>query len=354
MFADRYRFALEPHRLELLERSTLSDLFNDPRSKLRALRGVAPHWREIRAGYNAFDDRESRAIFRDLLVYRYLTPHLSRVANNRQMADALAAFMAEDRQSTPLVSAPSILNEPIALWSVSYNGVPAKVAQTRYGLYWTIVSEQYYFRRGGICVGPAPDDIVLDCGACLGDTALKMAAHVGPRGHVYSFDPLPSHITIARDVAQRNGLLWQADRAHDHSHAAAISFINCGVARETTGKADAPASREPSRMVASVDASHRLTPADATITIDDFCRHRQLARVNYIKMDIEGLEAEALAGAHETIARFKPKLAVCLYHKPSDLWMLPADLKRRYPFYDLYLAHHSLHGEETVMYAIAG
>ena len=87
--------------------------------------------------------------------------------------------------------------------------------------------------------------------------------------------------------------------------------------------------------------AHRLMANDATV-----------AAVNYIKMDIEGSEAEALTGAHETITRFRPKLAVCLYHNPTDLWTIPAALKRQYPFYQIYLAHHSLHAEETVLYAI--
>jgi len=47
------------------------------------------------------------------------------------------------------------------------------------------------------------------------------------------------------------------------------------------------------------------------------------------------------------------ELAVCLYYKPADLWSIPATLKRRYPFYRLYLGHYSLHDEETVLYAVA-
>jgi hypothetical protein len=67
-------------------------------------------------------------------------------------------------------------------------------------------------------------------------------------------------------------------------------------------------------------------------------------------MDIEGSESDALAGAYDSIARYRPMLAVCVYHKPADLWEIPLAIKRRFPFYRLYLGHYSLHGEETVLY----
>ena len=40
---------------------------------------------------------------------------------------------------------------------------------------------------------------------------------------------------------------------------------------------------------------------------------------------------------------------------PTCHFRAPADslIRRAYPFYDLYLDHHSLHNEETVLYARA-
>ena len=102
-----------------------------------------------------------------------------------------------------------------------------------------------------------------------------------------------------------------------------------------------------------IEPGHRLDPIDSSVTIDDFCRHERIARVDLIKMDIEGSEAAALEGAHETIERTRPKLAVCLFRQASDLWTIPNTVRRRYPFYRLFLGHHSLHLEETVIYTIA-
>ena len=53
------------------------------------------------------------------------------------------------------------------------------------------------------------------------------------------------------------------------------------------------------------------------------------------------------------ILRHRPKLGVCVYHWSTDLWVIPNLIRRAYPFYNLYLDHHSLHNEETVLYARA-
>jgi hypothetical protein len=70
-------------------------------------------------------------------------------------------------------------------------------------------------------------------------------------------------------------------------------------------------------------------------------------------MDIEGSEIAALEGAHQTILAHRPKLAICVYHRFDDLWTIPNLIAERYPFYQLYLNHHSLHHEETVLYCVA-
>lgn len=49
-------------------------------------------------------------------------------------------------------------------------------------------------------------------------------------------------------------------------------------------------------------------------TIDQLLAAGIVTRVDFIKMDIEGSEVEALYGAEQTVKKFKPRLSLCAYH----------------------------------------
>jgi len=70
-----------------------------------------------------------------------------------------------------------------------------------------------------------------------------------------------------------------------------------------------------------------------------------------IKMDIEGAEKEALLGAKNIIGKFKPKLAICVYHKIKDIYEIPLLVKELNPDYKMTLRHYSCDTTETVLYA---
>lgn len=71
-----------------------------------------------------------------------------------------------------------------------------------------------------------------------------------------------------------------------------------------------------------------------------------------IKMDIEGSEREAIAGAQNIIREHTPVLLISLYHRPEDLWEIPALIKTICPDYDLSIRVHAHLFLETVLYAL--
>ncbi|MCC5830821.1 MAG: FkbM family methyltransferase [Phycisphaeraceae bacterium] len=73
---------------------------------------------------------------------------------------------------------------------------------------------------------------------------------------------------------------------------------------------------------------------------------------NFIKMDIEGAERQAILGSRQTIVDHGPVMAVCLYHRSADLWELPLLLHELRSDYRFHLRVNGDMGIEMVVYAI--
>ncbi len=86
-----------------------------------------------------------------------------------------------------------------------------------------------------------------------------------------------------------------------------------------------------------------------TVAIDNYLHSD---KPTYIKMDIEGVEPEAIYGGRQIIKDYKPKLAISAYHMPSHLWSLAHQILAIQPNYKLYLRHYTKNVFESVMYFI--
>ena len=75
-------------------------------------------------------------------------------------------------------------------------------------------------------------------------------------------------------------------------------------------------------------------------------------KVTFIKLDVEGSELETLIGAEKSIRKYKPRLAVSVYHKPEDLWVLAEYIISLDLDYKLYMRHYTTCNYETVLYAL--
>ena len=84
-----------------------------------------------------------------------------------------------------------------------------------------------------------------------------------------------------------------------------------------------------------------------TLKLDDY-----VTEADYIKMDIEGSELEALKGAAELLKRCKPKLAICIYHKLDHYTDIAEYILSLNLGYKLYVRHYTTYIYETVLYAI--
>lgn len=96
-------------------------------------------------------------------------------------------------------------------------------------------------------------------------------------------------------------------------------------------------------------ASHKDSNGELTakfIDLDSYIAQKNLPRVDYIKLDVEGAELDVLHGAAQTIKRCKPKMAVSAYHQSDDLWVLARYIKSLRPDYEFEFRHYRIDGTD--------
>jgi FkbM family methyltransferase len=189
---------------------------------------------------------------------------------------------------------------------------------------------QYFYSKDGVDISPELGDTVIDGGACTGDTAIVFSNAVGSNGHVYAFDPVADHLKILehniKQFPNKNVKVMPFGLGNKNIIANPISL---------------------GQYAPGFSSDGQLVPL---CSIDNLVNAKEIQKIDFIKLDIEGAEMDALQGARESIERFKPKLAISLYHKPNDLFEIILHIKNNFPFYSCYLDHYTIHTEETVLY----
>ncbi|MES9942655.1 MAG: FkbM family methyltransferase [Candidatus Thiodiazotropha sp. 6PLUC2] len=198
------------------------------------------------------------------------------------------------------------------------------------GLSYYLQRKQYFFERDGISVKPEADDFVIDGGACLGDSAAVFSNAVGENGKVFAFDPVKEHL----DILEYN----------------INQFPLKNVIAMPYGLSSESVDAEPISLNGYAPGFNPDNSIVPLRTIDALAENGEIEKINFIKLDVEGYEMDVLLGASLSIEKFKPKLAISLYHKPNDIFELITYIHNTYPFYNLHIGHYTIHNEETVLY----
>lgn len=96
-----------------------------------------------------------------------------------------------------------------------------------------------------------------------------------------------------------------------------------------------------------------VTDKVSTITIDNLVVEHKLHKLDFIKMDIEGAEMNALKGAIHSITTFRPTLAIAIYHQISDFVNVMRFINDLNLGYQFYLGHYTVNAQETILFAVA-
>lgn len=302
--------------------------FDEIRSKFLSF--VMSNWEGLSRTYGGLENRESKELFVDLLIFKSLGHTYVRLPSNTD-------FYWSSRASSEVMPAdPSEFTAGaggyiIERFSIAGNRRELSIECLRANIFFTFMMRQYYYEHGEVSIKPVAGDYVVDAGACFGDTAIDFAETVGEDGRVYSFDPLERHHRIIGSNIARNEITN-------------IVLFQCGL-----GEGDQPGALVPDR----VDPGFADLSSVPIRSLDSLVLEGAVQRVDFIKMDIEGHEMEALRGAEATIRRFRPKLAISIYHQPQDYIEIPDYIKYIDPSYRLFLENYTISDGETVLYCVA-
>lgn len=170
---------------------------------------------------------------------------------------------------------------------------------------------------------------MVDCGAFVGDTILDFYNSGYNVESVIAFEP---------DVTN-----YQKISANIASIDTGVTCIPCGVADETKYV----------RFTAEKGGASHIDQVGGDLilcsSLDEVLVNFQ---PNFIKMDIEGAEVLALSGALNTIKKYRPILAISVYHHFSHLWDIPLKIASLSLGYRFYLRGHRHSSFDLVLYAI--
>ena len=144
-------------------------------------------------------------------------------------------------------------------------------------------------------------DTVIDCGANIGYYTNFFRAIVGRYGHVHAFEPVPSTFnSLKRNILEyskiKNYTINMTGLYKDESR------MNIYIPDSISGHASL------NKHNKTWEANKIENIEINLISLDTYVEKKQIEKVNFIKIDIEGTEIDALNGSKLTIQKYKPRL----------------------------------------------
>jgi len=159
----------------------------------------------------------------------------------------------------------------------------------------------------------------IDVGAWIGPTVLY-GAQLAKRCYALEPDPL-AFGKLLQNLALNPGLAVSVAQTCLERYSGTVRLGN----RSRLGDSVS------SRLFANAD----VTWESSSVTIEDYVRQFDIRDCSFIKMDIEGAEPNALRGAHDTLARWKPRISISAYHQPDHPVVIPKIIRETRPDYKM-------------------
>lgn len=173
----------------------------------------------------------------------------------------------------------------------------------------------------------------IDCGAYVGDS-LELFIEKGGSGAMYYCFEMDKEIY---QILNKNIREKYSDYKNN------IKIYPYGVGEQTMQMTYIEDDTGGSRLDNNASKKAQI------IALDDLCFE---TKIDFLKMDIEGAEQQALRGSTNLIRRDKPVLAISMYHSFRQIVELPQIIRQLDDNYHMYIRHHKHTIDDTVLYAI--
>jgi len=181
-------------------------------------------------------------------------------------------------------------------------------------------------------------EVFVDCGAYVGDTVEQfLNVRVGLFHKIFAFEPSERNFRAMQARTERLSREWGLEEGQVNLIQAGVGEKNYWTELRTTDHVDGGS--------LSGESDHGDIPV---ISIDEFFAEQP---ITFLKADIEGYEWKMLHGAEQVIKRDRPKLAICIYHTPFDMYRIALWIKSVCPDYKLAVRQHYCDIWDTVLYA---
>jgi FkbM family methyltransferase len=166
-----------------------------------------------------------------------------------------------------------------------------------------------------------PGDIVLDCGANVGvftREALSAGAKV-----VVAVEPVPRKVECLKRTYEpeiRAGRVMIIGKGVWHEE----GVLEMSIFKNSVHDSFVLKNRDPDSLG---------TAQLPVTTIDNLVCELNLSRVDFIKMDLEGADRNALQGAQSTLAKYRPRLSIATEDLPDDYLVVPPIVRQAWPGY---------------------
>lgn len=172
------------------------------------------------------------------------------------------------------------------------------------------------------------EETYVDLGAYNGDTIVEFLNETGMNFRkIYAMEPdHKNYIKLKRRLYMIGSGLLEAYNAGAWDTETTMRFSLRAGRSSKVDETDPDKLANPARYreVSMMSVDHMLRGDTAT----------------FIKYDVEGSEERAIEGAKDTIAAFRPKLSVALYHRNEDMFAIPLQIAAINKKYRFYFRHH--------------